>query len=50
MYITVIYINYDRSIIFLTILKLFKISGLQTKWPSKKDLSIKKMKKITLLK
>jgi len=30
MYFTVIYIIYERSIIFLTILKLFKISGLQT--------------------
>jgi hypothetical protein len=29
MYITVIYIIYERSISFLTILKLFKISGLQ---------------------
>ncbi len=50
MYIRVIYINYERSVSFLTILKLFKISGLQTKWLSKKDLNIKKMKKLTLLK
>ena len=31
MYITVIYIIYERSIRFLTILKQFKISGLPTK-------------------
>ena len=30
MYKTVIYIIYERSICFLTILKLFKISGFQT--------------------
>ena len=30
MYFTVIYIIYERSSIFLTILKQFKISGLQT--------------------
>ena len=31
MYITVIYIIYERSISFLTILKLFEFSGFQTK-------------------
>jgi len=31
MYITVIYIIYERSISFLTILKLFEYSCLQTK-------------------
>ena len=36
-YITVIYIIYERRISFLTILKLFKIYGLQTKMAFKQS-------------
>ena len=50
MFITVIYIIYERSISFLTILKLFKISGLQTKMAFKKRFKYLKNEEINLIK
>jgi hypothetical protein len=47
MYIAVIYIIYERSISFLTILKLFKISGSQTKMTFKQRFKYQKTKKLT---
>ena len=49
MYITVIYIIYERSISFLTILKLFKISGLQTKMAFKQSFKYLKNEKINFI-
>ena len=54
-YITVLFIIFKRSISFLTILKLLKISGLQTKIAFKqrfkyKKMNIKKKKKINFIK
>ena len=50
MYITVIYIIYERSISFLTILKLFKISGLQTKTAFKQRFKYSKNEQINFIK
>ena len=50
MYITVIYIIYERSISFLTILKLFKISGLQSKTAFKQRFKYSKNEQINFIK
>ena len=50
MFITVIYIIYERSISFLTISKLFKVSGLQTKMVFKQSFKYLKNEKLNLLK
>jgi len=50
MYTTVIYIIYERSISFLTILKPFKISGKQTKMAFKPRFKYKKNEKINFIK
>jgi len=44
------YIIYERSISFLTILKLFKITGLQTKMVFKKSFNYLKNEKINFIK
>jgi hypothetical protein len=47
MYTTDIYIIFERGISFLIILKLFKISGLQTKMVFKQSFKYLKIKKLT---
>ena len=49
MFITVINIIYERSIRFLSILKLFKISGLQTKMVFKQRFKYFKNEKINFI-
>jgi len=49
MYITVIYIIYERSISFLTILKLFKISGLQANMAFKQRFKYSKNEQINFI-
>ena len=48
--ISVIYIIYERSISFLTILKLFGFSGFQTKMVFKQSFKYLKNEKLNLLK
>ena len=50
MYTTVIYIIYELNISFITILKLFKISGLQTKMVFKQSFKYLKNDKINFIK
>ncbi len=50
MYIKVIYIIYERSISYLTILKLFEFSGFQTKMVFKQSFKYLKNEKINLSK
>ncbi len=46
----VIYIIYERCIRFLTILKLFKVSGLQTKMAFKQRFKYEKNEKVNFIK
>ena len=50
MYTTAIYIIYERSISFFTILKLFEISGLQTKMGFKQRFKYLRSEKINFIK
>ncbi len=50
MYTTVIYIIYERSISYLTILKLFEFSGFQAKMVFKQSFKYLKNEKINLSK
>jgi hypothetical protein len=49
MYTKVIYIIYERSISYLTILKLFEFSGFQTKTVYKQSFKYLKNEKINLM-